>query len=81
VPSADTLNKLVVACGYQLAAVAGDKTVWCPLPIAEWLPDQESYPRHPDDPPDEPPTVTVDMPIDRRVRIIESVLALADAAR
>ncbi|MGI8492606.1 MAG: helix-turn-helix domain-containing protein [Acidimicrobiales bacterium] len=32
IPSADTLNKLALACGYQLAATDGDKHIWCALP-------------------------------------------------
>lgn len=81
VPSADTLNKLVVACGYQLAAVAGDTELWCPLPVADWVPAAHSPPRAPDDPPDERAAVTSDTPIEQRVRIIEAVLNLADATR
>ena len=79
VPAAETLNRLVVACGYQLAAVAGSTTLWCPLPVAEWVPSTEVPPREPDDPPDELSTVTRNTPIDRRARIIEAVLELADA--
>jgi transcriptional regulator with XRE-family HTH domain len=78
-PSIDTLNKLGVACGFQLSAVAGDTKVWCPLPHADWLAGDGPPPRDPDDPPDEPSTVTRDTPIEDRVRIIEAVLALADA--
>lgn len=41
VPSADTLNRILVACGYQLAAVAGDRVVRCPLPRGGWFEDDD----------------------------------------
>ncbi len=39
VPSADTLNRIAVACGYQLTASAGERSVPCPLPLAGWFED------------------------------------------
>jgi transcriptional regulator with XRE-family HTH domain len=41
VPSADTLNRILVACGYQLAAVAGTHQVRCPLPRGRWFEDDD----------------------------------------
>jgi len=43
VPSADTLNRIVVACGYLLTASAGPAEVVCGLPRAGWLP-QDDWP-------------------------------------
>jgi transcriptional regulator with XRE-family HTH domain len=74
VPSVETLNRLVVACGYELAAVAGDRIVHLPLPRVGWFPDDDLPPPHPDDPPDEAPTVTADTPMADRVRAIAAVL-------
>lgn len=76
-PSADTLNRLLVACGYELAAVAGERVIHCPLPRNEWFPDDDLPPRLPDDPPDEEPSVTPDTPMPERVRVITAVLEAA----
>lgn len=73
-PSADTLNRLVVACGYELAAVAGDRAVYAPLPAGGWFPDEDLPPALPDDPIDEQPTVGPDTPLADRVRIVMAVL-------
>jgi len=80
VPTADTLNRLLVACGYQLVASAGSRSVACALPRAGWFPDEDNPPRLPDDPADEPPTVDAGTPIDERVKVINAVLELASAA-
>jgi transcriptional regulator with XRE-family HTH domain len=81
VPMADTLNKIVVACGYELAATAGDRTVYCPLPPAGWFPDDDLPPHEPDDPPDEAPAIDPQAPEDERARAIMAVLELAHARR
>lgn len=81
VPSADTLNRLVVACGYQLVARAGDRSVACELPRAGWFPDEGNPPRLPDDPIDEAPTVDVNTTIQERAAVINAVLELASATR
>ena len=73
-PSADTLNRLVVSCGYELAAVAGDRVIYAPLPTVGWFPDEDLPPVLPDDPIDEPPTVGPDTPLADRVRIVTAVL-------
>ncbi|HUQ63820.1 MAG TPA: helix-turn-helix transcriptional regulator [Acidimicrobiales bacterium] len=80
-PSADTLNRLIVACGYELSAVAGSRTIFCSLPRAGWFPDEDLPPRADGDPPDERPAVGPDAPIEERVRAITAVLEAADAAR
>lgn len=76
-PSADTLNRLLVACGYELAAVAGERVIHCPLPRSVWFPDDDLPPRLPDDPPDEEPSVTPNTPMAERVRVITAVLEAA----
>ncbi len=76
-PSAGTLNRLLVACGYELAAVAGARIIHCPLPHAGWFPDEGLPPRLPGDPPDEPPTVTPETPMADRARIVTAVLEAA----
>ena len=57
VPLADTLNRLLVACGFELAAVAGKRVIYCDLPKARWFPDEDLPPRTAADPPDESPTL------------------------
>lgn len=81
VPTADTLNKLVVACGYELAATNGEHTRYCPLPRAGWFPDEDDPPRDPDDPTDERPSVTGATTMEQRVSVITAVLELAAAHR
>jgi transcriptional regulator with XRE-family HTH domain len=81
VPSADTLNRLLVACGYELVAQAGDVVIPCPLPRVGWFPDEDDPPRHADDPVDERPAVDVDTPPAERAAVLTAVLELADAQR
>jgi len=81
IPTADTLNKLLVACGYQLAAADGARVLYCPLPAAGWFPDEDLPPAAPGDPCDEAPIVTARTPMPDRVRAINAALELADAAR
>lgn len=78
-PSADTLNRLLVACGFELAAKAGDRVIYAPLPKAGWFPDEDLPPRTPDDPPDEPPTAFASD--EERARALVALLELADATR
>lgn len=77
-PSIDSLNRLLVACGFELAAVAGERVVHCPLPEVGWFPDEGLPGPDPDDPGDEAPVVGPDTPIEDRVRIITAVLEAAD---
>jgi hypothetical protein len=47
VPSADTLNRIVVAYGYQLRAVTGTRFVACPLPGDDSTAPLRLAPGHP----------------------------------
>jgi transcriptional regulator with XRE-family HTH domain len=81
VPTADTLNKILVACGYELAASSGERVIYCPLPVAGWFPDEDLPPPLAGDPGDEAPSVTPDTPMAERVSAIIAVLEVADATR
>jgi len=75
-PTLDVLNRIMVACGYQLVADGGPaKQVRGPLPKVGWFPDEDLPPRLPDDPPDEEPTIYWDADPERRVRAMSAVLA------
>lgn len=80
-PSADTLNRLLVACGFELTATAGDLAFFCPLPRAGWFPDEDVPPRTPDDPSDEEPALPAGASMDERVAVITAVLEAADTTR
>jgi transcriptional regulator with XRE-family HTH domain len=75
VPSADTLNRLLVACGFELSATAGSQTIYCDLPSDLWSR------RLPDDPPDERPSIAADAPADDRAEVVTAVLDAVDATR
>ena len=85
VPSADTLNKILVGCGYLLEAVSGNRRIQCPLPRAGWFPDEE----YPSDDAARPVVEVASIMGDgtegrdpeTRALHIEQVLALADALR
>lgn len=74
-PSADTLNRLVVACGFELAATAGGRTVYCDMPSDLWSR------RLPDDPPDERPSIAPDASAEDRADVVTAVLDAVDATR
>jgi transcriptional regulator with XRE-family HTH domain len=75
-PTLDVLNRIVVACGYQLVADGGpNHQIRLPLPKAGWFPDEDLPPRLPDDPPDEPPTILWGAEPERRARAMSAVLA------
>lgn len=76
-PSADTLNRIVVACGFELAAVAGERTVFCDLPLVGWFPDEDDPGPVAGDPVDEPPVLAPDADIDQRLAVIDAVLEAA----
>lgn len=78
-PSLDTLNRMVVACGYELMAVAGERRIACALPTVGWFPDEDLPPPVPGDPPDEPPTVTPQTPASERSRVLTALLEAVDA--
>lgn len=77
-PSIDSLNRLIVACGFELAAVAGEKVVHCPLPEVGWFPDEGLPGPEPGDPGDEAPVVGRDTPMEERVRVVTAALEAAD---
>ncbi|GAC1598323.1 MAG: hypothetical protein NVS3B21_23730 [Acidimicrobiales bacterium] len=79
VPTADTLNKIVVACGYQLAAIAGEQVVFCPLPRSGWYPDEDVP--EPGDPPDERPVPGPGTSVEEHATGLLAVLELAGATR
>lgn len=80
VPSADTLNRIAVACGYELAAVAGERAIFCDLPRVGWFPDEDDPAPLAGDPTDEPPVVGPDTPLDQRLAVIDAVFDLAGEA-
>lgn len=79
-PSADTLNRLLVACGFELSATAGNLTIYCPLPRAGWFPDEDLPEPSAHDPIDERPSLPPGIPIDARAAVVTAVLEVADAA-
>lgn len=79
-PSGETLNRLVVACGYELAAVAGKRAVYCPLP-AGLFPDDDLPSALDGDPDDEAPVLGPGASEEDRRRALEAALALVDATR
>ncbi|MDQ6927089.1 MAG: helix-turn-helix domain-containing protein [Actinomycetota bacterium] len=79
VPSADTLNRLLVACGFELTATAGARAIYCPLPHQGWFPDEDLPARSSSDPPDEQPVLAPAASMQERVRVITAVLEAVDA--
>ena len=80
VPSADTLNRIVVSCGFELAAVAGGSAVFCPLPRGGWFPDEDDPGPLEGDPRDEAPALPPGAPMEQRLQVIEAVLEAAGEA-
>ncbi|HVA44571.1 MAG TPA: helix-turn-helix domain-containing protein [Acidimicrobiales bacterium] len=78
-PSAESLNRLVMACGYQLAATDYARIIPCPLPIPEggWGTAEVL----PGDPPDEAPSIPRDASPEVRGRALVELLELAEALR
>ncbi len=75
-PTAETLNRIVVAAGYRLVAEAGLARVPCPLPTCFEPP---LPPVHPGDPPATSPRYGPATPPNMRAAAVEAVLGLADA--
>jgi len=76
IPSADTLNRLLVACGFELAARSAGVTIYCPLP------DDDPWPAAAaGDPADERPTVPAGASAEERARVLTAVLDAVDATR
>ncbi|MCC5951459.1 MAG: helix-turn-helix transcriptional regulator [Acidimicrobiia bacterium] len=77
-PSTDTLNRLVVSCGYELAAVAGERVIHCDLPQNGWFPDEDLPGPVDGDPVDEAPALAPDATVEQRLQAIDAVLDVAD---
>jgi transcriptional regulator with XRE-family HTH domain len=78
-PGLDVFNRLLVACGYQLAADGGRTVLHAPFPRgAGGYPFDDLPPRLPDDPPDEPPTIAADASLDQRAGAVVEVVELAE---
>jgi transcriptional regulator with XRE-family HTH domain len=76
IPSADTLNRLLVACGFELAATSAGLTIHCPLP------DDDPWPGGvPADPPDERPSLPAGASATERAQVLTAVLDAVDATR
>ena len=74
VPSVDTLSRLLVSCGFELTATAGDRALFCTPP------DEDLATRPlPGDPPDERPALGADASLTERARVVEAVLDAVDA--
>jgi len=82
IPSADTLNRLLVACGFELTATAGARMIFCPLPRGGTFPDEDPSARPlPGDPPDERPTLAAGASVYERAQVVTAVLDAVDATR
>jgi transcriptional regulator with XRE-family HTH domain len=78
-PSLDTFNRILVSCGYELAAAGGRSVLYAPFPPGSGgFPFDDLPPRSPDDPPDEPPAVGSDASPEQRADAIVQVVALAE---
>lgn len=73
-PSAETLNRLLVSCGYRLAAVAGSREEYCDLPRVGWFPDDEDPPLTAEDPVELPPALAHDVTGVERNRVVTALL-------
>lgn len=82
IPSAETLNRLVVACGLELAATDGRTlTIFCDLPRRGWFPDEDAPPADPSDPPEEAPVLSPDTTPEERAAALLAVLEAVEAVR
>lgn len=78
-PNLDTFNRILVSCGYELAADGGRSVLHAPFPKgAGGYPFDDLPPRLPDDPPDEPPAVAPEATSEQRADAIVQVVALAE---
>ncbi|HYI60187.1 MAG TPA: helix-turn-helix transcriptional regulator [Acidimicrobiales bacterium] len=79
-PTLDTFNRMLVACGYQVAADGGSTVLHLPLPPgAGGYPFDDLPPRLPDDPPDEAPVLPPDATPATRAWALAQVLDLSQA--
>ncbi len=75
-PSAETLHSLLEACGFELTATAGSRTIFCPPPDDERVADAL-----PGDPADERPALAPGATETDRARVVAAVLDAVDATR
>lgn len=81
-PSLDVFNRLLVSCGYELAADGGRTVLYAPFPHgAGGYPFDDLPPRLPDDPPDLGLPVRGHLSMRERARVLTSVLESAEAIR
>lgn len=81
-PSAETLHRLLAACGYDLVAVSGDERIHLVPPPAPGEPEIVSEllaERGPADPFDTPSSVGPDTPVELRARLLVAVLDASEA--
>lgn len=76
IPSAETLHRLLEACGFELTATAGSRTIFCPPPD-----DERVAGALPGDPPDERPALAPGASERERARAVAAVLDAVDATR
>lgn len=81
-PSAETLHRLLAACGYDLVAVAGERRIALTPPPAPGEPEvvADLFAERDDaDPPDEAPTIGPDTTPRERAEALVAVLDAAEA--
>lgn len=77
-PSAATLNRMVVSCGYELVAIAGSRIIACPVP-PDLYADAGLPRRLPDDPPGPAPALDPASSAEERGRALAAALEVVDA--
>jgi len=80
-PTIETLNRILVACGYRLTADGGSARIHCALPRVGWFPDDDDPPALADDPVGEPPVFDASTPLADRGVAAADALRLAEATR
>lgn len=81
-PNLDTFNRILVSCGYQVAADGGSTVLHMPFPVgAGDYPFDDLPPRLPDDPLDVRLPARRHLSSDQRARVLTSVLESAEAIR
>lgn len=81
-PSAETLHRLLAACGYDLVAVAGDRRLALVPPPAPGEPEIVAdllAERDRTGPFEAPPLIGPDTPVELRARLLVAVLDAAEA--
>lgn len=81
-PSAETLHRLLAACGFDLVAVSGDERIHIVPPPAPGEPEIVAdllAERGPADPHNAPALTGPDTPVEQRARILVAVLDASEA--